>query len=146
MNYLGFLLNESQDYIEEHELDGLLHEWLLDKKTRDEVDGAYDRSDRLKFGLTFKHVINRITTASLAKHTFENTRSALQKTVEDCDSPKDIAFLRRDMQAGKVLMRRMIEKHPDPDERKQAKIHLAWLEREYAAMLTARLKKIKTAG
>ena len=140
---ISFLLNEDDNCLVEHELDEQLNEWLMDSKTRGQIDKTYEYKDRTKFGLTFSHVINRITTANLSKHTFENTRNALKKTVADCDTPHDISFLRRDMSAGKILMRRIIEKHPDPKERAEAKTHLKWLESEYANMLSARLKEIK---
>jgi hypothetical protein len=40
-------------------------------------------------------------------------------------------------------MMRMIEKHPDPKERAEAKTHLVWLENEYVKMLSDRMKEIK---
>lgn len=143
MEYLKFFLREDVGCVEEYILDEMLSEWILDKETRREVDGAYEHSDRFKFGLTFKHLVNRIATADLSKHTLENTRASLQRTVRDCSSPKDVAFLRRDMQAGKILMRKIIENNPDREERNEAKRHLAWLEKEYAKMLSDRLREMK---
>lgn len=95
------------------------------------------------FGLTFSHVINRITTADMSRHKFENTRYALKKTVAGVKSEEDIAYLRRDMAMDKTTMKKIIEKHPDQEERKQATVHLKWLEDEYSKMLTARLSEIK---
>ena len=40
-------------------------------------------------------------------------------------------------------MMRMIERHPDPKERAEAKTHLAWLENEYVKMLSDRMTEIK---
>ena len=108
-NFLQFFLQESNETYEEFNLDQCLNEFY-DKDTRSKIDSSYEYNDRFKFGLTFSHAINRITTANLFKHTLENTRTALAKTVADCSSPADIAFLRRDMTAGKLLMRKRIGK------------------------------------
>ena len=128
---------------EEIQLDRLLQELFYDDKTADKINKSYEHSDRYRFGLTFSHAINRLTTASLSDHTLANTRKALAKTVEDCDTPDEIAFLRRDMSAGKAMMQRITEKHKDPKERAEAKRHLAWLNGAYAKMLADRLKAIK---
>ena len=128
---------------EEVQLDRLLQELFYDDKTAEKINKSYEHSDRYRFGLTFSHAINRLTTASLTDHTLANTRKALAKTVEDCDTPDEIAFLRRDMGAGKALMQRITEKHKDPKERAEAKRHLAWLNSEYAKLLADRLKAIK---
>ena len=44
---------------------------------------------------------------------------------------------------GRVHMMKIIERHPDPAERAEAKRHLAWLEGEYGKMLSDRMKEIK---
>ena len=129
--------------VEEFQLDRLLQELFYDDKTAEKINKSYEHSDRYRFGLTFSHAINRLTTASLSDHTLANTRKALAKTVEDCDTPDEIAFLRRDMGAGKALMQRIMEKHKDPKERAEAKRHFTWLNGEYAKMLADRLKAIK---
>ena len=54
-----------------------------------------------------------------------------------------ITALRQDRQLARNQMLRMIEKHPDPKERAEAKTHLAWLENEYVKMLSDRMKEIK---
>ena len=120
-----------------------LNEWILDKETRGKVESSYEKKDRYRFGLTFSHAMNRLTTASLSDHTLSNTRKALAKTVEDASTMDDIAFLRRDMAAGKILMKRRIEKHPEESEKREARKHLAWLEGEYSKMLTTRASEIK---
>ena len=97
----------------------------------------------LEEGFLLRHIWNRITTADLSKHTFENTRAALAKTVAGITDPKDIAELRRDRWMGRVHMMKIIERHPDPAERAEAKRHLAWLEGEYGKMLSDRMKEIK---
>jgi 2'-5' RNA ligase len=90
-----------------------------------------------------KHIWNRITTADLSKHTFENTRAALAKTVAGITDPEDIQALRKDRQMGRSQMMRMIERHPDPEQRAEAKRHLAWIEGEYVKMLSNRMAEIK---
>jgi hypothetical protein len=90
-----------------------------------------------------KHIWNRITTADLSKHTFENTRAALAKTVAGITDPEDIQALRKDRQMGRSQMMRMIERHPDPEQRAEAKHHLAWIEGEYVKMLSNRMAEIK---
>ena len=132
-----------EDCAEAVSLDALLCEVGYDAKTADAVNKAYKRSDRYRFAFTFRHAINRLITASMSEHTFANTRKALAKTVAGTDSADEIAFLRRDMAAGKALMKRIMERHKDPAERAEAKRHLQWLETEYAKMLTERLKEIK---
>ena len=94
-------------------------------------------------GFLLKHIWNRITTADLSKHTFENTRAALAKTVAGISDPEDIEALRRDRQLGRAHMMKMIERHPDQSERAEAKRHLKWLEGEYVKMLADRMKEIK---
>lgn len=97
----------------------------------------------LEEGFLLRHIWNRITTADLSKHTFENTRAALAKTVAGISSPEDIEALRRDRQMGRAHMMKIIERHPDAAERDEAKRHLAWLEDEYVKMLSDRMKEIK---
>ena len=97
----------------------------------------------LEEGFLLAHIFNRITTANLSKHTFENTRAALAKTVAGITDPEDIQELRRDRSIGRAQMIKMIERHPDPEERKEAKRHLAWLEDEYVKMLADRMKELK---
>lgn len=97
----------------------------------------------LEEGFLLKHIWNRITTANLSKHTFENTRAALAKTVAGITDPEDIQALRRDRSLGRAQMLRVIEKHPNPDERAEAKRHLAWLEGEYVKILSDRMKELK---
>lgn len=71
----------------------------------------------LEEGFLLKHIWNRITTADLSKHTFENTRAALAKTVAGISDPEDIEALRRDRQLGRAHMMKIIERHPDASER-----------------------------
>ena len=97
----------------------------------------------LEEAFLLKHIWNRITTADLSKHTFENTRAALAKTIAGISDPDDITALRQDRQLARNQMMRMIEKHPDPKERAEAKTHLVWLENEYVKMLSDRMKEIK---
>ena len=107
---------------------------------------TYDCNDTIELmeeAFLLKHIWNRITTADLSKHTFENTRAALAKTIAGISDPDDITALRQDRQLARNQMLRMIEKHPDPKERVEAKTHLAWLENEYVKMLSDRMKEIK---
>ena len=97
-------------------------------------------------GFLLNHIFNRITTANLSKHTFENTRAALAKTVAGITDAEDIRELRRDRQLGRTHMLKVIERHPDVNERAEAKRHLEWLETEYAEMLTKRLKEIERSA
>ena len=97
----------------------------------------------LEEAFILKHLWNRITTANLSKHTFENTRAALDKTIAGITDPDDIQYLRKDRQLARNQMMRIIEKHPDPEQRREAKKHLAWLESEYVKMLSNRMAELK---
>ena len=97
----------------------------------------------LEEAFLLKHIWNRITTADMSKHTFENTRAALDKTIAGITDPDDIQYLRKDRQLARTQMMRFIEKHPDPEQRREAKKHLAWLESEYVKMLSNRMAELK---
>lgn len=112
---------------------------LLDEAKTTE-DG---KSDHTRFGLTFRHLANRLMTANLSDHTLENTRKALAKTVAGTDNLGDIGFLRRDLNTGKRMLQIRLEKHPDPKERAEVKKHIAWLTSEYSKMLSDRAKELK---
>lgn len=114
-------------------------------------EGAYSGQhmkymDRFKFGLTFKHMINRLTTASITGTTIENTRKALAKTCADCNSMDDINFLRRDASAGLSTLAKMADRSPDKEYKKQLAVHMQWIRTDYRAMLSKRTAEIKAQG
>jgi hypothetical protein len=133
-----------EDLLDESQYDLLLAEGIFyDEKTTEELNKAYSHGDRWRIGFTLRHALNRLMTADPSKHTFENTRAALARTVSGIDDEGEIGYLRRDLSAGKALMKRIIEKHPDAEQRKEAAKHLEWLNSEYSQLLTDRLREIK---
>jgi hypothetical protein len=120
-------------------------EQYLTEFLKGDPENAYNKNmehgDRWKFGLTLKHMWNRLTTASITGSTLENTRAALVKTVKDCDSMQDIAFLRRDASAGLQVLAKRADNLPE--ERKAIEVHLKWMRGEYRDMMNARAKEIQ---
>jgi hypothetical protein len=120
-------------------------EQYLTELLKGDPDNAYnkhmDYGDRWKFGLTLKHMWNRLTTASITGSTLENTRAALVKTVQDCDTMNDIAFLRRDASAGLQVLAKRADNIPA--ERNAIEVHLKWMRGEYRDMMNARAKQIQ---
>jgi murein DD-endopeptidase MepM/ murein hydrolase activator NlpD/calcineurin-like phosphoesterase family protein/uridine kinase len=149
--YFGDRYDYFSESFEEIEYDNEIIEEALFKdlhvygKEEDEkIDKTYKRSDRYKIKFTLRNMdllFRNIFVNAQRTGNFEAIRPNLLKLVDRCQTLDELGYLRRDKNAGKVIIKKLSENKPELKEKCLS--HIKWLDNEYSEAINKKAKELR---
>lgn len=109
-----------------------------------EVNKTYKYSDRFKIGFTLKNfdlIFSNILKGAARTGNFEGIRPNLIKLVERTKTVQDLAYLRRDANAGKAMLKHLARNRPDIADKVNA--HIEWIGTDYISLINKRTQELR---